>query len=213
MRRNQRGGVIFRLLVLLVFLLILSTAYAVRHPLMRLAGRSWIVADPIEHADAILVLGDDNFNADRASRAAELFRAGWAPKVVASGRRLRPYSGIAELMERDLESRGVPSAAVLRFAQNADNTHEEANALRQFVTEHNWHRVLVVTSNYHSRRARYTFRKTFPTSISVTVIPANDSDFDPDSWWTSRKSTKLMFLEVSGYLFYMWELRGADGKS
>jgi uncharacterized SAM-binding protein YcdF (DUF218 family) len=213
MSRNQRGGVIFRLMALLVFLLLVGVVYVARYPLMRMAGNFWVVADPIQHADAILVIGDDNFTADRASRAAELFHAGWAPKVVASGRRLRPYSGIAELIERDLENRGVPSAAVVRFAHNADNTREEAEALRQFVMEQRWHRVLLVTSNYHSRRARYTFRKVFPMDVSVAVVPAKDSDFDPDAWWASRKGQKLLVLEVVSYCLSMWELRGVTGKA
>ena len=65
-------------------------------------------------SDAIIVLSDDNFYADRAAHAADLYRHGWAPIVVASGRRLRPYAGIAELMEHDLIERGVPKDKIVR---------------------------------------------------------------------------------------------------
>src|SRR5215469_8044918 len=98
----ERGGILVNLIVLVVFLALCGVLYLVRHPLMRFAAESWIVEDPIEHADVIIVLSDDNFYADRATRAAELFREGKAPLVVASGRRLRPVAGIAELMEHDL---------------------------------------------------------------------------------------------------------------
>lgn len=108
MKRTQRGGIIFRLMFLLMLALFLTGIYLVRHPLLRLAGGWWVVDEQPARADAILVLGDDNFAGELAAKAAELYRANWAPLVVASGRLLRPYAGIAELMERDLETRGVP---------------------------------------------------------------------------------------------------------
>jgi uncharacterized SAM-binding protein YcdF (DUF218 family) len=206
MRPPEHGGIIVRLMALMTLLVLFGAAYAIRRPLMRLAGDFWIIDEPIAHADAILVLGDDNFGGERASRAAGLFRAGWAPQVVASGRMLRPYMSVAELIGRDLENRGVPATAVIRFPQQASDTNDEAQALRRLADEHGWHQVLVVTSNYHTRRARYIFRKVFPDGARVVSAP--DSDFDPDKWWTSRKSQKLFFDEGVGYCIAMWELRG-----
>ena len=207
MRHRQRGGIIFNLTLLIALLLFIGVIYLLRYPLLRATGNFWTIEDPVEHADAIVVLGDDNFGGDRASRAAELFRAGWAPQVVASGRMLRAYMSVADLISRDLESRGVPPSAVIRFAQYAADTREEAEALRQLAIGHGWHRVLVVTSNYHTRRARYIFRKVFPPATTVLVVSAPDSDFNPDTWWDSRQSQKIFFLEGVGYCAAMWELR------
>ena len=80
--------------------------------LAALAGGWWIVSDPLQHADATVVLGDDNFNGDRAAHAADLFHAGWAPEVVASGRMMRPYAGVAELIARDLQAQECLNAAI-----------------------------------------------------------------------------------------------------
>ncbi len=129
MRRAERGGIFLRFLSLLVFLAFLALLYVVRHPLLRLAGQLWLVDEPAESADAIVVLGDDNYTGDRAAHAAELYRAGLAPQVVASGRLLRPYAGISEMIERDLESRGVPAASIVSFPHRTANTREEAEAL------------------------------------------------------------------------------------
>jgi uncharacterized SAM-binding protein YcdF (DUF218 family) len=203
----QRGGIFFRLLSLIFLAALLFMIYLVRHPLLRMAGGWWVVADPLQHADALIVLGDDNFSGDRAARAAELFQAGWAPQVVASGRMLRPYSGVAELIQRDLEGRGVPAAAIVPFAHHAENTLGEAQALRDLVAQQHWHRILVVTSNYHTRRARYIFRKSFPSDVEVQVESARDSGYDPDSWWESRSGLKLFFTESVGYCYAIWELR------
>jgi hypothetical protein len=113
MRRAERGGIIMRLLSLIVLLAFLAVVYVARHPLMRLAGEFWVLDEPAEHADVIVVLSDDNFNADRAAHAADLYRSGIAPQIVASGRLLRSYAGIGEIMEHDLESRGVPATAIV----------------------------------------------------------------------------------------------------
>ena len=78
----------------------------------------------------LIVLGDDNYAGDRAAHAAELYRTGLAPVVVASGRVLRPYAGIAEMIEHDLESHGVPAASIVKFSHRAENTREEAEAPR-----------------------------------------------------------------------------------
>jgi uncharacterized SAM-binding protein YcdF (DUF218 family) len=136
-----------------------------------------------------------------------LFREGEAPLVVASGRRLRPNAGIAELMQHDLVERGVPKDKILRFVQDADSTQEEAEALAKLAKTKKWHRVIVVTSNYHTRRARYIFHRVFPQDIETRVASARDGDFNPESWWEKRKSTKVFMREIAGMLVAFWELR------
>jgi uncharacterized SAM-binding protein YcdF (DUF218 family) len=208
MKRGERGGIFLRLISLLFFLAFLAFIYVVRRPLLRLAGDLWVLDEPAAHSDVIIVLSDDNYVGDRAAHAAELYVAGLAPQVVASGRLLRPYAGIAELMERDLESRGVPATAIVKFPHKAANTREEAEALTGLVTSHGWKRVLVVTSNYHARRTRFIFERVFRSGITVHVSAAHDSDFDPSRWWETRLGTKLFFNEAIGFAVAWWELRG-----
>lgn len=208
-RTREHGGIIGSLIALLFLVALCLLIYWARRPIMRYAAESWVVDAPAAHADAILLLGDDNFYADRATRAAELIRQGAAPVVVASGRRLRPSAGIVELMQHDLLERGVPKEKILPFAQDAGNTEEEAAALAKFCAEHHFRSVIIVTSNYHTRRARYIFEKTFPSSISISVASARDGDFDPEHWWEKRKSEKLFVHELAGMLVAMWDFHSA----
>lgn len=203
----QRGGILSSLVSLLFLIVCLAALYAARRPLLRFAGESWIVEDPLEQSDAIIILSDDNFFADRATRASELFRQKLAPLVVASGRRLRPSAGLAELMDHDLVERGVPKDRIIRFPHDADNTREEAEALRALVLERNWHSVIVTTSNYHTRRARYIFRHVLPPYVKVSVASARDGNFEVERWWENRKSFKAFTHELEGMLVAMWELR------
>ena len=206
-RRSAHGGTLVKLAVLLAFLTFFLALYFVRHPIFRFVAESWVIEDPLDKADALIVLSDDNFYADRATRAAELFRDGKAPLVVASGRRLRPSAGVVELMEHDLVERGVPKDKILRFPQDGDSTQEEAEALAKLAKTKKWHKAIVVTSNYHARRARYIFRRVFPQGIEIRVASARDGDFDPENWWEKRKSTKLFVREIAGMIVTIWELR------
>lgn len=203
---SQRGGILFRLLALVAICAFAGVIYLAWHPLLREAASLWIVQDRIEPADVIIVIGDDNFSADRAAEASALFRAGWAPQIIASGRMLRPYLSIADLIARDLQSQGVPASAIQRFTHKADNTREEAEGLRVLAQQKGWRRILLVTSNYHTRRARYIFHKVLPGSVRLEIAGAPDSDFNPATWWESRRGRKLFFLETAGYLEAVWEL-------
>lgn len=204
--RSQSGGIISSLISLVFLVVLLLVLYLARHPLMRFAAETWVVEDPLERADAIIVLSDDNFYADRVSHASDLYRHGMAPLVVASGRKLRPYAGVAELMEHDLVERGVPKDKVLRFPHQSENTHEEAIALRPLAIERKWRSVIVVTSSFHTRRSRYIFTHVFPSSITVKVSGAKDGDFDPESWWERRVSVKRFATELAGMVVAIWEL-------
>ena len=205
--RDERGGIISTLIALVFLAVLLGGIYLARRPLLRFAGESLVVEDPLEKSDAIIILSDDNFYADRATRAAEIFRQKLAPLVVASGIRLRPNAGIAELMTHDLVERGVPRENILPFPQDADNTKEEAESLRKLVQEKNWKNVIVVTSNYHTRRAKYILGKVFAKDVTIRMAGARDADYDPERWWEQRKSVKRYFHEIGGYVVAWWELR------
>src|SRR5271154_390398 len=190
-RSSQAGGIFFRLLFYLFLIALLFVVYLVRNPLLRLAGGFWVVDEAPQTSDAIVMLGDDNYDADRAARAAQIFKAGWAPRVIVSGRYLRPYASIAELEEHDLLDRGVPQAAIVRFAHHAEDTREETTAIGQLIAAHGWKRILLVTSNYHTRRSRYLAERTFPPGTVLRVVAAQDSDYDPSDWWHTRNGVKI----------------------
>lgn len=206
-RNPQRGGIIFKFLALCLLAAFALALYLVRHPLLRLAGSALVLDDAPRAADAIAVLGDDNYNGDRAARAAALLKAGWAPRIVASGRYLRPYASIAELEQHDLVDRGVPASAVVRFSHHAENTREECAALSGLFAQRGWKHILLVTSNYHTRRAGYICSRLLPEGTELRVVAAPDGEFQTDDWWDSRQGVRIVFHEVVGFVVAAWELR------
>lgn len=207
MKRKEHGGIIFRFLFFLFFLGLLVVVYAARHPLMRFAAQAWVIDEPVAASDAVIVLGDDNYAGDRAFHAADLYRAGAAPVVVASGRFLRQNVSVADMMEHDLESFGVPAKAIVKLTHRADNTREEALEADRLIRARGWKRIIVVTSNYHTRRARFIFEKVLPKNVTLRVSAARDSEFDPAHWWETRQGRKVFMTELAGYVVAWWELR------
>jgi uncharacterized SAM-binding protein YcdF (DUF218 family) len=206
--RGEQGGIFFRLLFLLSFFIFLGVIYTARHPLMRLAGQFWVVDEPAAKSDALIVLGDDNYAADRSFHAAELYREGIAPVVVTCGRMLRQSVSIADVMEHDLESFGVPAKAIVKLSHRAGNTREEAVEAARLIQTRGWKHVVVVTSNYHARRTRFIYGRVLPSNVSFRVSGARDSEFDPSRWWETRQGQKLFMSELAGYVVARWELRG-----
>lgn len=203
---RNRGGVITKLVVLLAVVVLFAGLYLLRRPILRWCGGFWVVDEAPQASDAIFLLGDDNYLAERAGRAAELYHARWAPLIVASGRWLRPYANIAELMEHDLVGKGVARNSIVRFPTGAANTFEEALFLRRLSRERRWKRILVVTSNYHTRRARYIFREVMGQEAEVRVVAARDSSYDPRSWWQTRPGVKIFFRELAAFVVALWEV-------
>jgi len=209
-RSLQRGGIFFRLLFLIVFVVLALVVYFARYPILRFAGSFWMADESPQTSEAIVILSDDNYGAVRASRAADLYRASWAPRIVASGRELRPYASIAELMQHDLTDRGVPATAVVRFPNRARNTLEEAQAVSEFLSSHGWKKIIVVTSNYHTRRARFIYERTLAPGTDLRMVAAPDPAYDPNTWWRTREGLKTFFYELVGYTVARWELRKSD---
>jgi uncharacterized SAM-binding protein YcdF (DUF218 family) len=208
--QSQRGGIFFRLIFLIFLCALGFVVYLARYPILRFAGNFWVVDESPQASDAIVILSDDDYDAVRASRAADLFKADWAPRIVASGRSLRPYASIAELMQHDLTDRGVAADAVVRFPNRARNTLEEAGAVSTFLTSHGWKKILIVTSNYHTRRARYIYEHALAPGTELRMVAAPDPDYDPNSWWRTREGLKTFFYECVGFIVAHWELRNTD---
>ena len=209
-RDSQRGGIFSKLLFLIFVVVLVAILYVARYPILRFAGDFWIVDETPQVSDVIVILSDDNYGADRAARAAQLFKSGMAPRVLASGRLLRPYAGIAELMERDLKALGVPANAIVPVTHRATNTREEAIADAQAIAAHGWKKVLLVTSNYHTRRANYIFERALPAGTELRVVSAPDSEYDPNNWWQTRNGLKRFLYESAGYVVAMWEMRHSE---
>ncbi len=104
-------------------------------------------------ADVLVVLGGGPL--ERPGRAAQLFGHGDAPKVLVSG------FGDDLASEHILETNGVPAAAITLEGKSR-TTRENAEFSIPLLRALGAHRVIIVTSWYHSRRALHCFEHYAP---------------------------------------------------
>jgi uncharacterized SAM-binding protein YcdF (DUF218 family) len=196
-------------LLLLVAIVVL---FLLREPILSEVGNFLVVSDSLERADVIEVLSG---NAVRYQKAAELFSQGWAPRIVIT-------KGTYPHRVQQLKRYGISvreghkkAAAILRFLNIPENaieiidgynksTADEARKLRRYMLNQGLKRLIVVTSNFHTRRSRLLFRRVFKgTGIAIVVQAAPpDYEFDPEKWWTRRKDSKTLLWEYQKLIYY-----------
>jgi uncharacterized SAM-binding protein YcdF (DUF218 family) len=179
---------------------------------LRAAGRYLVVEQALERSDAIVVLGGGRV--ERWLEAVELFRAGWAPHIVLSRGRIEPAelrlreSGIrfpaeAELVRDAMVQMNVPADAIVILHTSLDNTAQEATSVRRVASAAGWHRLIVVTSKYHTRRTLFAFERDFRgTSIEIRVRGTRYESATPDRWWASRADFRWVTSELQKLLAY-----------
>jgi uncharacterized SAM-binding protein YcdF (DUF218 family) len=186
--RRRRRWLVVSLVAVVVVL-----ALAASLPWMLVGLARWlIVADPLDHASAIVVLsGDVPF---RAMGAAALYHERWAPEVWLT----RPSNkaaedalarlGITEIREEEysrqvLMKSGVPETAILVLDGSVLNTVDEVHAIARALARGGGNRVIIVTSKTHTRRVRATWRALVGDSPRAIVRPATEDPFDTRHWW------------------------------
>jgi len=103
----------------------------------------------------------------------------------------------AEVMRRQAVEAGLPEA-VLLVEDRSLSTVQNAYYTREICRQHDFRLVLLVTSTYHSRRARRIFRDVFGSEITVLVQPAVHA-WGAFRWWFQPDQ-----LGVVLYEYYNW---------
>jgi uncharacterized SAM-binding protein YcdF (DUF218 family) len=179
------------LLLALAGIVVLAVAF--RDALLGAAGAYLVNAGPAEKADLAVVLGGDYWG-KRILKAAGLVREGYAPRVLVSGPDGMYGSHECDLAIPFARKAGYPDSYFEHVEHNALSTREEAEVLVRALRQRGARRVLLVTSDYHTRRAGRIFRAAAP-DLTFVVVAAPAVNFTPDGWWHSREGQKAAFNE------------------
>ena len=167
----QRITLIFLLLVLLI-----TASFAViPGSILRLLT----VHNAPVHSDAIVLLA--GAMKERAPTAAMLYRQGYAPRVLVSSdgvfsswsaeHNRNLYN--VEWAEEELVKLGVPRSVIIKLPCLGSGTIYESMATRDEIQGRGLRTIIVVTSDYHTRRAGWIFRHTLKKDASeVRTYPA-----------------------------------------
>jgi uncharacterized SAM-binding protein YcdF (DUF218 family) len=184
-------------------LLVLAIVF---HPIWLTAMGDFLVArDELQPADAIVVLAGNS--PYRVQHAVELYKAGWAPKVVISNELVLSHG--VEATWLDLRAAGLvhldlPDEAIVPLEQVAQSTYHEAVESRDLMRQRDWHRAILVTDPFHMRRALYAFRGVWqPAGLVVIASPAEESKYNLTAWWRDPNKATRVIQEYVKYPYYL----------
>jgi uncharacterized SAM-binding protein YcdF (DUF218 family) len=144
--------------------------------------------------DAIVVLGGDRYG-DRTLKGAQLAKAGFAPFAYVSGpAKLIGYESTDEVLFA--EQHGYPASLFreIHCPAAAESTRTEARFLGQYLAGQGVKSVLLVTSNFHTKRAAKLWRQVNP-ALHIAIVGSRDAFFAPDRWWKTREGQKTFVYE------------------
>ena len=202
-------------LINFVLFLIPMTYYGYQ-PFLRYCASALMVNDAPKKSDAIVILAGGE--PGRAWEAADLYNGKLAPYVVVTKdlptfdeEQLRKY-GI-ELVDgrgnyiRVLRGLGVPEEKIVTVKTPVEDTFSEITAVRELCKERGWKSLVIVTSNYHTRRARLTARYILGSGIDVSVVASSHGGLNRASWWKNNADARTFLIEFQklvAYTLYIW---------
>jgi uncharacterized SAM-binding protein YcdF (DUF218 family) len=114
---------------------------------------------------------------------------------------LPPYH---EINRQVLIKRGVAAEAITILPGPAATTRDEAEALAGFLKDRPEARVLVVTSDYHTRRSRWVFCAVLgDQSRRLSFVSAPSDRYRRDRWWQDEEGFLAIGSEYLKLPFYV----------
>jgi uncharacterized SAM-binding protein YcdF (DUF218 family) len=210
--RGQKHTLRNILVAAAVLLLLVILVFAFRSQILTSMAGYLVVNDTLQPADVIVLLNSEVNT--RPFRASELYQQGLAPVIAIARSESTPTVDLG-LMPNDtdisvavMEKQGVPAdkIIVLPFPGGVTSTFDEASAVRQYVEAHQAYRIILVTSAFHTRRARWIFEKTLaglPVSLEMAAVPY--AGFDQTDWWKNETGLITLNNEYIKLFYYLFK--------
>lgn len=171
-------------------------------------GGTWLVAAdtlPAHVDEAVVLQGSILGEKARINGAVQLLNSDIATGLLISVPKESYWGEPVAPIAREYIGRlyGPELADRIDFCQTGpevNSTEQEAGALVRCIREHGWKSIAVVTSSYHTRRARIIWNKLIREQnlpVSLYVHGVADPEFKARGWWSERLSAKTWFGEFT----------------
>jgi uncharacterized SAM-binding protein YcdF (DUF218 family) len=171
---------------------------------LRVIGAYLIVADDLEQMDAVVVLSGGGLS--RREEGTKLFKEKYAKTFVLTetGETVSDLGvNYSTVLKQEAIQMGIPDDAILITQEHANNTLEEAIAVKKLLENSELISAVVITDPFHTRRARMIFQDVFQdTGIDIKVRPVIGSWYRSDTWFASNRgweATIQEYLRIIGY--------------
>jgi uncharacterized SAM-binding protein YcdF (DUF218 family) len=184
-----------------------------RSPILTLYAHLFTLQNAEKGADAIICLSGSRQT--RNPESLRLWNQGYAQRLFVTevkpqNKEFNPLElshlefahEVARLMKLEAKWELLPS-----LAGGATSTFDEAEDALAYGQRANWKRIIIVTDEFHTRRAHLAFSKVFAGSgLDVQVAGAPNEVFAVDDWWKSDRGILAYLGETIKYpVYWLWD--------
>lgn len=209
MDKEHRKKIKSKLIICIILFILLVASYKIWLPL---PGIMLFIEDNIEKADCIVPLEGDLYF--RFRKAVELYNKGYSRNIVVS---LLPESEegkFPDYHDMVLKIYKIKEASPKEFTLMAfkyfgkdskdiyftdkpvTSTYEEAVATKNLMLKKGFKSLIIVTSVYHTRRAKAIYKAVFKdTDIKIYNCAAGNEVYNPYRWWLKERDVRMVTLE------------------
>ena len=184
--------------------------YVFRENTLTGMGKFLVVEDPLNNADIIYLLTGDV--GSRPFHAIELYRENYTNTIVIPQHEFNPaeelgiYPNPTDAAVKVLLLNGVNKSdiIIIDFKNGVTSTKDEAIALLHYINKTQIKKVVIVTSAFHSYRAKYIFKKVLKeTPVNIIMSPAPHWKFDETNWWKFEEGLITYTNEYLKFIHYL----------
>jgi uncharacterized SAM-binding protein YcdF (DUF218 family) len=210
----------FKRLLLYIFFIfaVIILLYSISGRLFHDLGEFLVQDEKPDYSDAIVVLNSGDEYYPRLIEAAELYNNGLAERIIINGNRKtdvlrdlerRGFQSCCPWYEdslRILSLLGVPRDKVIYISiEDAYETVTEAEAVGDNILRMGYKKIILVTSKYHTRRARHIWLEMYEGRLSVCSVSAKTDPYDPGGWWKDGRQIRWLMAEYGAWIYYFWK--------
>lgn len=190
---------------------------------MRFAG-TWLVRKdvPVKADVMVMLMGSIP---DRVLEASDLYRAGYAKKIILVEENMGSYRKLEERGAKILSNTtqcfnalvklGVQTNDITILPGDAQSTQAEAIIVRDFLKgRQETERLILVTSPGHTRRSWIIFSQAFRKSgmkTRIIAVPSKYNAFSGHGWWKHKETIQTVTQEyIKLFSYFVFERRRLD---
>lgn len=192
-----------RLFFVVVPTLVLIVMFVAREQILIAYAESFRVDDPAPSDAIVLLIGGLDH---RPQFAVKLYNQKLAPIILMGQTGYNTYldGTETEITRKFLNQSGVPrDRIVVLEGGKVNSTRDEALRCRDYAVQHNLTKITLVTTAFHTARARWIFQKVFRgTNVEIHTAAVDEPRFNEKNWFRSEEGLIYYFEESIKTIIY-----------
>ena len=195
---------------LLAMVVLAVVAVLLRRPILTAVGNWLDVGETVQQADFVVLL--PGHERTRAFVVAGLVAKGYGrTAVVIPSKHYESEKSHGDESQHStgravLESQGLTESQILQMSDHENaSTFADAESIKRFLTDRGDDcRLIVVTNDYHTRRAKWAFSQVLTARMSQVRFVSAPADYhSAETWWHSSRGMEAYLSEYFKLSYYM----------